>query len=491
MGLRHYTLPSRRKIKDWVRSDVEKVAYFKESGFHSFNETEMRLAHLKFLHNCEAERKAENALALKVLPKPAKELVEYDTFKESILGLADKVDKRIYILGSSFFITGLSIGIIIPILPILVKQMQLSPTQFSVVVSAFAVSKLISGIPSGSYAETYGRKKVIVFGTVVCGIGIGLYGWTLAPLLSTMGLSLTWLVGARLLTGMGHSFFSSGALMYVSDISNSRNRARSMVPISTSIHAGLMLGPVIGGVMVEYMGIQSTYFAVGCTVLGIAAINRFILTETYKPEVRPSKQINSFKKAFLSWKKLMKRAEIRDTLFLNLSYWITLAGAQFTLLPLHMVSEQLNLGPKQIGFSFAAMSVVTVLAAQPFAFIADKYGTKRMLVFGSLLLSSSMVVLANAHSFQTLLMALVPMAMGSTILSSLPLAFLSDIVKEHERPQAISLLRFVGDVGFLMGATFSGMLSQFTSIGLTLQSNTIFILSGITVFFIRRKLRVK
>jgi hypothetical protein len=68
---------------------------------------------------------------------------------------------------------------------------------------------------------------------------------------------------------------------------------------------------------------------------------------------------NAFVEAFVSWRALLKNRALNDTLLLNLAYWVTLAGTQFTLLPLFMVNT-LNLGPSQIGLCFAALSVVAV-----------------------------------------------------------------------------------------------------------------------------------
>jgi MFS family permease len=98
-----------------------------------------------------------------------------------------------------------------------------------------------------------------------------------------------------------------------------------------------------------------------------------------------------------------------------------------------------------------------------------------------------MVLIPMATSFETLLMALVPMAFGSTILSSVPMAILGDVVQPHERPQAISFLRFMGDVGFLLGAAFSGVISTHSSLELTMQANSVFIAAGIGLFFLRRR----
>lgn len=470
--------------------------YFKQAGFIHFNEAEMRLAHARLLAT-------KDPLALRVLQcANAEELADFSTFKARVFAVADKLDPRIKVLASSFFVTGLSIGVIVPILPILVSQIQLTPSEFSVVVSSFAVAKLIGGIPSASYAETHGRKNIIVAGTAICGVGIGSIGVTLLPFLSVQpAMALSWLVLARCFTGFGHAFFTSGALMYVADISNSRNRTRSLAPISMAMHAGLMLGPVIGGLLVESIGITKTYFTVGAGVCGIALLNRSLLPDSYS-FIEPKEPLASgatsspppqggahgFKAAFgsalVSWRELVKNGSVRDTLFLNASYWITLAGTQFTLLPLHMVA--LELGPTQIGMCFAGMSVVTVVVGQPFAWLADRVGKLPMLAVGSSLLMSSMMFIPKADSFESLLISLVPMALGSTILSAVPVSFISDIVGPVYRSQAISLLRTIGDVGFLIGAAFSGIMCQLTSIGTTMQSNASFIAAGILMFFIRQ-----
>ena len=103
-----------------------------------------------------------------------------------------------------------------------------------------------------------------------------------------------------------------------------------------------------------------------------------------------------------------------------------------------------------------------------------------------------MVLIPTATSFETLLVALVPMAFGSTILSSVPMAILGDVVQPHERPQAISFLRFMGDIGFLLGAGFSGIISsQLSSLETTMQANSIFIAAGIGLFFLRRNVVAK
>jgi hypothetical protein len=53
-------------------------------------------------------------------------------------------------------------------------------------------------------------------------------------------------------------------------------------------------------------------------------------------------------------------------------------------------------------------------------------------------------------------------ATGSTMLSTAPVAYISDTVDDGKRAQAIALLRTSGDVGFLLGATGVGALADWT-----------------------------
>ena len=53
-------------------------------------------------------------------------------------------------------------------------------------------------------------------------------------------------------------------------------------------------------------------------------------------------------------------------------------------------------------------------------------------------------------------------SVGSSALSTAPIAYVSDKVDEEKRAQAIALLRTSGDVGFLLGASGVGALADWT-----------------------------
>ena len=91
-----------------------------------------------------------------------------------------------------------------------------------------------------------------------------------------------------------------------------------------------------------------------------------------------------------------------------------------------------------------------------------------------------------ATSFESLLLMLAPIALGSTCLSAVPAALVGDIVEPSQRSQALALLRTAGDVGLLVGAIFSGMVSSASSLGLTMEVNGALLLASGAVWGARR-----
>ena len=407
-----------------------------------------------------------------------------EEFHSRIVQLGEKLDPRVWPLGLSFLGTGLSIGIIVPILPLLVEQLHINSSEFGVVVSAFGLSKLVGNFPAAQWISKHGTKAIMVNGLLLCGVGI-------SSISLSLEFGITSLVMSRLLTGFGVALFTGGAFNMVADISTSLNRTRTLAPVTASFQAGTALGPALGGMAVTSLGIGPCYNICGGLLIALAGLNHMFLQPAqsidqlqhqtqivHRKEVvsKQKEESNanasdgpSFSKSMEQWTTLMKQPKIGSVVKANMVYWIGLSGASLTLLPLYMV--QLQLSPTEIGFCFAFSSTMSVLASQPAAYLADKWGKDRMIATGMGILGISFLAMPYAQSFEHLMACLAPVSFGSTILSAVPTAYMGDLVSSKQRPQALALLRTAGDVGLLIGAVSSGILSDFSSIGGAIQAN--------------------
>ena len=101
------------------------------------------------------------------------DLIDFEYYSTTLRSVGNKLDDRIWAVTVSFALTGASIGMIIPCMPFLVKELQLSSSEFGLVITSFAIAKLLTNIPAAHYVDLIGRKNMLVSGLSLCALGIG------------------------------------------------------------------------------------------------------------------------------------------------------------------------------------------------------------------------------------------------------------------------------------------------------------------------------
>lgn len=307
----------------------------------------------------------------------------------------------------------------------------------------------------------------------------------------------------RLLTGLGVAGLSTAATMSITDLSTPLNRASTMAPIMSAFAAGTALGPALGGYLVDGVGLQSTFFMVGASYLGLTLVNAKLLKETkpqdmvfpwQKRQDKPdggtkSSILASIQSAVAQWVPLLQDSKIRNIMIMQGFYWVALAGAQMTLLPLLLTDPNgLALTATQVGQVYMGTSMVQVLGNPVFARFTDRVLGKRMgIVTGCTLISASMAGLPFCTDMISLAAVMATWATGSSFLSTAPVAYISDHVEPHQRAQALALLRTAGDVGFLLGATGIGTLADTTGDLNVAMSSSAGVLFTATAWFATRR----
>jgi MFS family permease len=418
--------------------------------------------------------------------------VTSDSFSAGVTRIAERIDPRVYGITGMFFLTGTSVGILIPCTPLLVHTLHIPPSQFGLIISVFGISKFLANFPAGYIIEHYGRKPIIIAGLVSCGVGLGGLGLTFMT-----GLGASWMICCRFLTGLGVTGFVSGATTYLTDISSRFNRTRSIAPPMAGFSSGMAIGPAIGGIMIDTIGLSPTFAVVGGLFLSISLLAQLLLKETGIPIITPtlvsttkkfpgSAIIESVGESITSWKEIMKIHLVPEVIYLNTVYYMAISACNMTILPLFMIGPQLSLAPSDIGMSFAFMSIISVLAAQPVASLADRYGKMPLMFSSSALVSASILCIPCTTSHMQLLMVLAPLALGSTGLSAVPAAYIADLTSSKHRPQALSLLRAAGDLGMVVGAVTAGLLADLIGLSAVIEADGIMLCTGLLFIVSRR-----
>lgn len=184
--------------------------------------------------------------------------------------------------------TALSFGLMIPILPALVKSFTggdaASASEWIVVFSTLGgAMSLFAGPVLGLVSDRVGRRPVLLIS--LCGLGVDFLLMAFAP-------NLMWLLVGRLISGATSGAFSI-ANAYVADITPPQDRARAFGWMGSAFSFGFLAGPALGGLL-GGIDLRLPFLAAAGLTLANVLYGFFVLPESLLPERRvPS----------LEWKK--------------------------------------------------------------------------------------------------------------------------------------------------------------------------------------------
>ena len=127
-------------------------------------------------------------------------------FRQSLRALSTQIHyPTILPLAASMLLVGSSVGVISPIMPFVAEKLHLTSTHYGIVISSFALSKMMGNVPSAILVEWHGRKPYLVHSLWLVGLGV-----------AGMGFSSSWmqLCICRMTVGLGVAAFTTASSKY-------------------------------------------------------------------------------------------------------------------------------------------------------------------------------------------------------------------------------------------------------------------------------------
>ncbi len=292
---------------------------------------------------------------------------------------------------ASALLNSISFGIMIPILPNLIKQMTggdtASASEWNVLFSTtWGAMQFICGPVLGMMSDRFGRRPVLI---------LSIFGLFADFLFMAFAPSLGWLFIGRILNGITASSFST-ANAYVADITPPDKRARNFGILGSAFGFGFMIGPSIGGILGE-VSLRLPFIAAAALCLINALYGLFVLPESLPPERRT---------AAVNW----RRANPVGSLIFLKSHGelLGLATVSFlnqlaqTVLPTIFVlytGLRYGWGPGILGFTFLA-SGASMIGVQMFLVgpVVKRFGERGAVLLGSSLGALGFLIYAFAYN---------------------------------------------------------------------------------------------
>ena len=149
---------------------------------------------------------------------------------------------------------------------------------------AVASSSVTSAIMSpiwGSLADRYGRKPMMLRASIAMTLTMG--GIAFVP-------SVFWLLVLRFLNGVFSGFVPNSTALIASQVSKDQS-GYALGTLSTGVVAGTLMGPLIGGLIAENLGMRNVFLLVGFFLFLVSLLTFWGIEEDYEPLPKEEQKI--------------------------------------------------------------------------------------------------------------------------------------------------------------------------------------------------------
>jgi EmrB/QacA subfamily drug resistance transporter len=372
------------------------------------------------------------------------------------------------VLSLSLLIIGLDNTILNVALPTLVRELGATASELQWMVDSYVLVFAGLLLTMGALGDRFGRKRALNIGLVIFGV---------ASIAAAYSQSATMLIGARSLMGVGGALIMPSTLSIITNVFEGPERGRAIAAWAAVAGLGIILGPVLGGWLLENFW-WGSIFLINVFVVVVALIAGFFLVpESKDPDATPLDPVGAILSiaglvtlvyaiieapsrgwtdglvltmfgaaivllgTFLWWETRTEHPMLRLEFFENPRF--SAASGAITMVFFAMFGTvflltqylQFVLGYTPLEAGVRVMPVATMIVAAPLsARFTERFGTKRVVAIGLTLVALAMAWLAmvttdSGYGHVAVTLMVLGAGMGTamapatdSIMGSLPLA---------------------------------------------------------------------
>jgi len=355
--------------------------------------------------------------------------------------------RALWVVAIAVFADMMVYGMVVPILPQYAVSLGASQGQIGMLFASYAVSLLIGAPLFGLLSDRIGRKGPMLWGL------LGLCG---ATLLYMVADSLWLLVTARLLQGMAAAITWTAGLALLADLYPAESRGRVMGLALSGQAAGTLLGPAIGGWLLELGGYYVPFlFAAGIALLDAGL--RIVLLR-HVPDRRSGPQQGALRGLFQN--------RTFRLLFAIILLGAAVPAALEPTLPLYL-EQTFGISPGAIGLLFMVPTGAYGLVAPFIGGLSAKRSNMAIIRAGLALTALTLPLLVLPQSLAGLIamLALLGVSIGALMTPTLPeLAHCAEQTGTHSYGAVYAAYNTAYSAGLMVGPLVAGWLAEWLSL---------------------------
>lgn len=248
------------------------------------------------------------------------------------------------------------------------------------------------------------------------------------------------------------AFWVTAEIM-VTDLAPLEARVREMGRYGVALVLGVLIGPLIGGLVTESFGYVNL-FIISAVVIGVSTVQALVwLVSGYRRTETLSFQ--SFSGSMRILKRLLP-------LYMMVVCYGIIWGLITAIFPGY--ANSIGISAVLIGFFFSAFGVARIFSYAT-AHRYSRFGEMRTLLFVSLVIFVGLITIAIFPTFLTLLVGIMLIGVGVGVVFPVTINIVSRNFPDEQASTAVASYETVINIGGTVGPYIFGMLTVITTIG--------------------------
>jgi MFS family permease len=359
------------------------------------------------------------------------------------------------------FLLFLSMYVLLPTLPIYARTLGGNETIAGTVVGLFTFSSVLVRPLFGNLLDRQGRKSILIIGIIIS---------ILAVIAHNLAFNLVVLLALRVIHGVGWGASTTATITIASDLIPAEKRNEGMGFYGIASIIGMAIGPALGLSLMNY---SLTLLLTASTILAALGL---VVSFFINYEKSQNKTVN--KSAKPAKAVILEKTAIPPALVL---LCITLTyGGIVSFIPLYAGAR----GVQNIGLFFTVYALVLLISRPIIGKLADRYGGRKFVAPGILLIAAALGVLIKADSLPLFLLSGIIYGIGFATVQPILNAIVVSLAPPERRGAANATFTTAMDLGIGIGSIILGFIVQQSGYESMYGISAIFALLGIIVFYL-------
>ena len=348
--------------------------------------------------------------------------------------------KNTLILGFTLLVVMLGYGMVLPVMPFYIEELGAGGRELGWLMATYSLMQLIFAPIWGTLSDRIGRKPVL---------SLGVLGYAFALLMFGLATQFWVLFLARTLSGILSSATMPTAMAYIGDNLPEKERSGGMGQLGAAMGVGVVLGPLIGGML------SSNWLALPFFIgAGMAAL-AFLLVLFLLPEPR-ARQSTAQQKAPLTWEAIRRTLLSPAGILLLLIFIMSFGLSNFQgIIGLYVV-DKLAFNTKQVGTIWMVLGGVMILAQGVLTGpLTKRIGEVMLIRVGLLGGALGFILIALASDYWSILLSIGVLTLALALIGPALNALISCYAGDHQGA-VMGLNSATASLGRVLGPIWGG-----------------------------------